>query len=226
MVGRKFSVILNKNTGDEKLFSRNEWIEEQAIQGSAELIFNSPLMNTAQERILDQFTPKHPIAFISWCTSIRPYSKSPKWKTFQKELTGVDFLVASNAGMIPIEYENSYPYMTYDAHHEQEFDEFFIIYMTRYFIRFFTLKHYEYLVINSSPSQRNRKRKPSILAGRYLKQHQHIKDYAIVPSSEVYARVLFNNSQQVPKVIFNSMFPDIQPPALDDIKDTIEKFKQ
>jgi predicted RNA-binding protein len=212
-------MALNINRGDEQLLRRDEWVEAQAIQGSPELIFNSPIINKAQERILDQFTPTHPIAFVSWCTSTRPYSKSPKWKMFEKELAEVDFLVASNAGVIPMAYESSYPYLTYDAHHQPEFDEFFIIYMTRFFIRFFTLKHYDYLVINSSPTERGRKRKSSILAGRYLQQRKHIKDYAVVPSPEVYAAIKYDN-------IRHRMFPDIQPPVLGQIKETIEKFKQ
>jgi len=207
-----------KNEGDERLFSREEWIEEQEIQGSPELVFNSPLMNNAQERILEQFTPRHPIALVSWCTTSRPYTKSPKWKTFIKELSGVDFLVASNAGIIPLEYEGAYPYLTYDAHHEREFDELFLIYMTRFFIRFFTLKQYDYVIINSSPNQRQRKRKASLMAGRWLKKRNHIRDFEVCPSPEVYGRAKFNT-------MFNQMFPDIEATVLGDMKTKIAVYQ-
>jgi len=100
-------MAVKTNRGDERLICRDEWVVAESIQGSPELIFNSPVMNKAQELILDQFTPTHPIAFVSVCTSSRPYSKSPKWKTFKNELSDVDLIVCSNGGIIPLEYENS-----------------------------------------------------------------------------------------------------------------------
>ena len=213
------------NSGDERLLSRDEWGEAQDIQGSSELILNSPIINKAQERILDQFTPKHPIAFVSPCTSTRPYTKSWKWKIFKKELTGVDFIVSSNAGIIPLEYEDSYPYLTYDARHDPMFDDLYLIYTMRSLIRFFTLKHYEYVVFNFRPSPHvMRRRKSGVVAGRYLKEHHHIQDYAVCPSKPVLKNALKAISGR--KGFYDRMYPDVHPLVLDDMKDIIEKFKQ
>lgn len=212
-------MAVKTNRGDERLLCRDEWVEAQEIQGSPELIFNSPVLNKAQERILDQFTPSHPIAFVSVCTSSRPYSKSPKWKTFKNELLDVDLIVSSNGGIIPMEYESSYPYMTYDAFHQREFDQLFMLYMTRYFIRFFTLKRYDYLVLNSGPTKSHPyRRKSALLAARYLKAHHHIKDFAVCPSLDVYKNAVFRTMR-------DKLFPDIHPSVLDEIKQQIEAYR-
>ena len=213
-------MAIKTNQGDERLSGRDEWVEAESIQGSAELIFNSPVMNKAQELILDRFTPTHPIAFVSVCTSSRPYSKSPKWKTFKNELLDVDLIVSSNCGIIPMEYENSYPYMTYDAFHQREFDQLFMLYMTRYFIRFFTLKSYDYLVLNSGPTKSHPcRRKSALLAARYLKSHHHIKDFAVCPSLDVYKNAVFRTMR-------DKLFPDIHPSVLDEIKNQIEEYRE
>jgi len=204
------------NRGDERLLTKSEWVDESAIHGNDELVLNAPVMVKAQERILEQFTPTNSIALVSLCTSTRPYSKSPKWKTFLGVFSGVDFIVSSNGGVVPLEYEGSYPYMTYDAHGQKQFDELYIVYTIRNLIRFFISKRYDFIVFNFRPTLRNKK--AGLLAGRYLKRHNHINDYAVLPSLGVYEAAEFQTMR-------SKLFPDIHPAVLDEIKRQIEVYR-
>jgi len=109
--------------------------------------------------------------------------------------------------------------MTYDAFHKRQFDQLFMLYMTRYFIRFFTLKRYDYLVINSGPTNAHPcRRKSALLAARHLKSHHHNKDFAVGPSLDVYKNAVF-------KTMRDKLFPDIHPEVLSEIKGQIEAYR-
>jgi len=175
-------------------------------------------MIKAQERILEKFKPKNKIAFVSLCTSTRPYSKSRKWKQFKNSFKNVDFIISSNGGVIPIEYEDAYPYMTYDAHGQKQYDELYIIYTSRNLIRFFTLKKYNYVMFNFRPTLRNHK--AGKLAGKYLKNKKHIKNYYICPDLNIYEMARKDGFSKLGL----SMYPDIHPIILNDMKDKIERL--
>lgn len=146
-----------ENCGNEKLFKKSEWIDKKFIQGDDALVLKSPLMETAFRKILSLFTPKHKIALVSLCTSSRPYSKSRKWKTY-KELFGkhCDLIVCSNGGIIPEEFWESYPYLTYDAHGQKKFDKMYIYIIYKRLMEFFAKNHYEKIIFNFRPNLRNR----------------------------------------------------------------------
>lgn len=209
--------VKKTNVGDEKLLRKSEWVSEELIQGNDELVLNASIINKAQERILDQYKPTNNIALVSLCTATRPYSKSQKWKKFLQEIKGVDFIISSNGGVIPIQYESSYPYMTYDAHGESKFDELYQIYTIRNLIRFFILKRYDHIVFNFRPTLRNRK--SGVLAGRYLQQRGYIKSYKVCPSRDIYAKAAKSFTYRY------QLFPDIHPVILNDMKDTVLKLQ-
>ena len=207
-----------ENKGDEKLIRKKEWVSSKGLHGSDELILNHPIMIKAQERIFQDFTPKNNIAFVSLCTSTRPYSKSRKWKKFIDEFSNVDFIISSNGGVVPIEYENSYPYLTYDAHGQKAYDDLYRIYTTRNLIRFFILKKYQYIIFNFRPTLRNNQ--AGKFSGQYLKRMKHIRDYVVAPSQTVYKRAAQDGFQRLGL----SMFPDLHPIILGDLHAYIKKF--
>jgi len=207
-----------ENKGDQKLFKQKEWIDNKELHGNDELILNHSIMVKAQERILDNFKPKNRVAFVSLCTSTRPYSKSRKWKKFITEFKNVDYIISSNAGVIPLEYENSYPYPIYDAHGEKEYDDMYIIYTTRNLMRFFIIKSYEYVVFNFRPTLRNSK--AGKFAGKYLKEKKHIKDYVVAPNDFIYSKAHKSGFDKIGL----RMFPDLHPIILTDLHYYINKF--
>ena len=172
-----------ENKGDERLLKKSEWVAPEQIHGTDETILNSPVMVKAQERILEDFTPKNSIALVSLCTTTRPYSKSRKWKKFKSEFD-VDLIISSNGGVIPIEYENCYPFLNYDAHGEDHYDDLYRLYITRNLVRFFCLKKYKYIIFNFRPTLRNQK--SGKFAGQYLKKMGHIKDFTVAPNERIY----------------------------------------
>lgn len=209
-----------KNTGGELLIRKDKWVNESEIQGNDEKVLTSATMIEAQEQIIKNFKPSSKIAFVSLCTSTRPYSKSRKWKHFIENIKSVDFIVCSNGGIIPMEYESQYPYMTYDAHGEKKFNKIYQIFIARNLIRFFTKIKYDYIVFNFSFKQRNKT--ASIWASQYLKSHGHIKDYSFAPSDEVYKKA----QQEGFSKKGYSMYPDIYPTIFKDIKRQVQLFKK
>jgi len=108
------------NWGDEKVFKREEWVDPTTIYGDDLTIFNAPIMYYGFNRIMNLHQPRHSVAFVSLCTKTRPYYNSRKWATFIKEFGGhAEFIVASNAGIIPFEFWDSYPYTVYEGEHKK-----------------------------------------------------------------------------------------------------------
>jgi hypothetical protein len=209
---------MKHNSGDEKLIPMLEWGVPADIQGSDEIVLNSPIMIKAQEKIIELFKPKSNTAFVSLCTSTRPYSSGRKWNKFIKEFNDVDFIISSNGGVIPIEYENSYPYLTYDAHGTIEYDEVYKLYTTRNLIRFFILKKYENIVFNFRPNLRNSK--SAKIAGDYLFEKGHIKSYCIIPNIDLYNEAQNDGFTKLGL----SMYPDLHPIILTKLKESVIKY--
>ena len=72
------------NKGSTLLIPKKEWVPEKEIQGNDEMVLTHPVMKKAFNKILQLHEMKHNIAFVSLCTSTRPYSKSLKWKNFKE----------------------------------------------------------------------------------------------------------------------------------------------
>jgi len=210
---------IKTNTGKDNLIPMDQWVNAGDLHGNDELILNHPVMIQAQEEILKQFKPKNSIAFVSLCSATRPYSRSKKWKMFINEFSDVDFIIQSNGGVVPLEYELSYPYLTYDAHGTKEFDELYIIYGMRNLTRFFILKKYRYVLFNFRPTLRNIE--IGKFVGSYLLDKGHIEDYVIAPNDEVYREAQSQGFQKLGL----SMFPDIHPVVIDDLHNKLNDFR-
>lgn len=105
------------NQGKETLtkLDQHDWNSNNKIATSE--FYNTPAIKNSHKSILAKYTPKHKVALFSLCTSTRPYTNSMKWSKFYEfgfnEIC--DFIIISTGGVIPIEYEDCYPYLNYDA---------------------------------------------------------------------------------------------------------------
>lgn len=195
------------NQGSDFLVPKSRWLKEDAIQGDEIKTLRCPIIEEAFQRIKETYTPKHRIALVSLCTSTRPYSKSPKWKKFI-ELFGekADMIVCSNGGIIPLEYESCYPYLTYDAHGEGKWDKVYINTCYRRLNEFFDKFHYDKIILNFRPGMRNR-----IAARAFLRDYKGEAKILILPTTEAY--------EEARKAGFpcGRMFPDLQPSVLREL---------
>lgn len=206
------------NRGTEYLVPKNEWVPENEIQGNDEILFH-PMMKKAYEKIVACFKPKHQMALISLCTSTRPYSKSRKWSTFSKLYArNADLIICSDGGgIIPIEYESCYPYLTYDAaaHGPKKYNEIHIKVITERLLQFFNAHHYDVLVFNFRPGMRDRK-----AAKNFKREYKGDSEIHILPTTTVFKKVVESGFPS------GKMFPDLDPRVLEEISQVINSSKK
>lgn len=200
------------NQGSELLIPRDQWVAAEDIQGDEIKTLHSPVVERAFKKILELHKPKHKVALVSLCTATRPYSKSRKWKTFiEKFGDDADMIICSNGGIIPIEFESCYPYLTYDAHGEGKWDKVYINTVYRRLMEFFGKFEYETIVFNFRPGMRNR---PAAQA--FKRDYKGKARIVILPTVEAY--------KEAQKAGFpaGKMFPDLDPRVLAEIERAVK----
>ena len=202
------------NQGSDLLLPKEQWTAAENIQGDEIKTLQSPVIEAAFQRILQLHKPRHKIALVSLCTSTRPYSKSRKWKKFI-ELFGdsADMIICSNGGIIPIEFESCYPYMTYDAHGEGKWDRQYINTCYRRLNEFFDKFHYEKIVFNFRPNMRNR-----LAALAFQRDYKGSSKIVIVPTAAAYREAQRDGFKPA-----GMRFPDLSYPVLNELRKEIEK---
>lgn len=205
--------MAKENIGSDRLIPKEEWIDKRHIQGDEYKVMNNPIIHKAFNRILELHKPHHRTALVSLCTTSRPYSKSAKWKKFM-ECFGkdVDLIVCSNGGIIPIEFWECYPFLTYDAHGQSKYDRYYIQYVYRNLMKFFNKFNYDKIVFNFRPGLRNR-----IAAMAFKRDYTGNAEIIIVPTEKAY--------MEAQKAGFpaGKMFPDLDPRVLTEIKKAVYK---
>lgn len=199
------------NIGSDRLIPKEEWIDKRHIQGDEYKVMNNPTIHKAFNRILELHKPHRKIALVSLCTSSRPYSTSAKWKKFI-ELFGdnADLIVCSNGGIIPMEFWNCYPFLTYDAHGQAKYDRYYIRYVYNNLMKFFNKFHYDKIVFNFRPGLRNR-----IAAEAFRKNYKGTSQIVILPTEKAYREA------QRAGFPAGKMFPDLDPRVLKELKQEI-----
>lgn len=202
------------NQGSEYLLPKEQWTAAENIQGDEIKTLQSPVIEAAFQRILQLHTPKHKIALVSLCTSTRPYSKSRKWKKFI-ELFGdsADMIICSNGGIIPIEFESCYPYMTYDAHGEGKWDRQYINTCYRRLNEFFGKFHYDKIVFNFRPNMRNR-----LAALAFQRDYKGSSGIVILPTPEAYKAAQRDGFKPA-----GMRYPDLSYSVINEIRKEIEQ---
>lgn len=201
------------NSGSDLLIPRELWVSESDIQGDEIKTLHSPIVEKAFKRILELHKPSHKIALVSLCTATRPYSKSRKWKTFiEKFGEDADMIICSNGGIIPIEFESCYPYLTYDAHGEGKWDKVYINTCYRRLNEFFNKFDYEKIIFNFRPGMRNR-----LAAQAFKRDYKGRAKILILPTETAY--------KEAQKAGFpaGKMYPDLDIRVLREIEKEIKK---
>lgn len=205
------------NKGLETLIPKSEWVLEKEIQGTDAMVLQHPIMLKAFKRILELHKPKKKIAFVSLCSSTRPYSKSRKWKKFKEEFEkDCDLIIASNGGIIPIVFEECYPYLTYDAHGQSQFDEMYIKYLYTRLMKFFSTHHYDYIIFNFRPGLRNR-----IAANAFVKNFKGNSKVYILPTQKGY-----NEARKDKFKPYGGRYPDLSDAVMKELKEAILEIKR
>lgn len=142
--------------GGDKLVPRDQWAPASELHGDLKIL-QSPVFEIAQRAIVEQHVPKHPIAYCGLCTETRPYSSGTKWQTIKQRIGAeVDLIVLSNAGVIPLQFERQYPYLTYDGLGVPDNDPLFLQTNRPRWEAFFSRHRYELVIFHLRPNQRNR----------------------------------------------------------------------
>lgn len=196
------------NKGNDWLIPCTEWVDASQLQGDEIKTLTSPIVEKAFQKILELYHPKHKVALVSLCTATRPYSKSRKWSKFIHKFGDLaDMIVCSNGGIIPLEFENCYPYLTYDAHRETRCDKIYINTCYRRLMEFFCKFHYDKIIFNFRPGMRN-----TIAARLFLHNYKGNSSIFILPTETTY--------NQAKKAGFpaGKMYPDLDVRVLKELE--------
>lgn len=201
------------NAGSERLIPRAEWVDAETIQGDEMKVMKSPVIKKAFQKICAEYHPKHKVCVVSLCTTSRPYSKSRKWKTFIKEFgENADLIVCSNGGIIPRDYWDCYPYLTYDAHAQSKYDKYYVMYCYKNMLEFFGKHHYDKIILNFRPNMRNR-----IAALAFQRDFKGDAEVVILPTVRAYKRAQAGGFPQ------GKMYPDLDPNVMAELKRAVFK---
>ncbi|AGN30171.1 hypothetical protein VPFG_00169 [Vibrio phage nt-1] len=203
--------------GDELLFSESEWVPFDTMNTEKKILSN-PIFDEGLNRIIKQYTPKTDTAFISLCTTTRPYENSRKWKTFMETFgSSADLIVISNGGVIPQQFWHSYPYLNYDGDPKvNPQTELYCEICEERVYRFFSQVKFKNIVANFKHVQRNTEAIKSAL--KRLKDDGHIENYVVLPTVEQYEEL---QSRGFPK---GKVFPDVDDKILEHLRSAVHSY--
>ena len=203
--------------GEEHLIPKSDWIPFDEMDTSAKIL-NNEIFERAFLKILDLHAPKNKVAFVSLCTSTRPYQYSRKWSEFKKKFGNMaDMVVLSNGGIIPEKFWTSYPYMNYDGVADISVRPIFNRVTEDRLIKFFTRHQYEFVLANFRPTMPNLCELADITLGK-LKKNGKIKDYIVLPTAEQYQDL---QDRGFPG---GKMFPDLDEDMVQSFINALIKF--
>ena len=140
------------------LFKKCERCPDEDLIGEERLLKN-PIIDTALDRIMEDYVPQNKYAIFSLCTSSRPYITSIKWKAFYRDFGHCcDLIICSNGGIIPMEYAYCWPFMSYDAHGNSSTDSLYKELFEKRLVKFLDKfgDSWEKKIFTFIPSSRNR----------------------------------------------------------------------
>ncbi len=172
-------------TGRDDLIPREKWIPASEMETELQILNDKHgIFNDAFQKILTEHKMESEVAFFSLCTSTRPFHLSPKWRTFIELFKNVDFVVQSNAGIIPQKWFTSFPYLNYEGEPTIVGTPLYKEVLGNRLDSFLTHHPYPYILANFTPNQRNTT--PTIEVLERLKGNGTIKDFSVIPNSKLY----------------------------------------
>jgi len=217
--------------GNSTLVSKDLYnkIEEKDIIGE-EAVLTNPIYDRAFAKMAQDFRPKNKVALVSLCTWTRPYNLSPKWSSYKKDIKDVDFIVASNGGVIPEDYWHENIYLVYDAPArgsevekmagldsleysltKEQTDYLYSLKLYNRLVTFFKNNKYDYVFGDFVPKQRNYF--PFVAAMELLKSLGYIVDFDAP-------------REDIPYEQKGRNYPNLEEPYYSEKKKKIERLKE
>lgn len=210
----KGNIMTNYSYGDDKLIPKNEWVDKQCLVGVNNILDHDIFLKT-HNVIMNNFIPKKKMAFVSLCTSTKPYSKGRKWNVFkQKFCDYCDLIVFSCAGIIPIEYEECYPFTVYDSKNEYQGNNYYIEKQYDKLMEFFNKFKYDVIYLNFKPSKKGMSHR--IIAEKFANNYKGNSKIYIIPTEEQYKDLQDRGFPQ------GKMFPDLDEKILKHFIDSMK----
>jgi hypothetical protein len=109
---------------DQEVIPRERWDLEGLI-GATEKQLCHPHYNELRDHLYDNFVPNSKTAIVMLCANKKPYSTQQYIKQYLKlsNQAKADFFILSNPGIIPISYDNHYPFRYYEWNETEETPE-------------------------------------------------------------------------------------------------------
>lgn len=117
-------------TTKEEIISREHW-DLAALRGATIKQMTHEHITQARQYIYDNYQPRHTTALLMLCANRKPYHLNQNILHGIRNSKGVaDLIIVSNPGMIPIEYDNLYPFRYYEWDEREETEEIQATYTT------------------------------------------------------------------------------------------------
>lgn len=213
-----FRIVTDKSklVGLENLVKYDDWIPLEDMNTDMKIL-QHPLFDNAFKQIVQEHKPQHRVAFLSLCTSTRPYHLGRKWKTYMDRFSGKsDLIVTSSGGVIPKAYWNSYPFLNYDGDSAPSANETYVKKLESRLMEFFSTHQYDYIVANFRPKMRNTPVVYKVF--NELKEKGVITDFVVLPTEEMYKKL---QDKGFPG---GKMYPDLDDSILGALEAKIDEW--
>lgn len=205
------------NRGSEQLIPKEEWCPASELYGTDLDVLNHPLMKKAQERVIEEHHVTSSIVYCGTCTATRPYRFSLRWSTVERRIGDLcDLIVVSDGGgVVPYQFQEGFPYLTYNAHGYNPSDSLFMGTLSERLKSFFSIHRYRHILFNFMPHVRNAK--VGMIAGVWLRQHGYCESWVVLPTLAQYKLMHytrkarnFSSGYKMSPEISNELWPYVQ----------------
>ena len=116
---------------EKEIIPRNSW-DLNGLKGATSKQLLHPHFDEMKQHFFQHYKPSSTTAVLMLCANKKPYSSNSTIKQFYKlsMQKGADFFIVSNPGIIPIQYDNHYPFRWYEWNEYEETPEVKQLYYT------------------------------------------------------------------------------------------------
>ncbi|MFA5398247.1 MAG: DUF5591 domain-containing protein [Methanogenium sp.] len=109
---------------ENEIIPRKYW-DLDGLRGATSKQLLHPHFDVMKDYFFQNFTPSSSTAVVMLCANKKPYSHNSTIKQYYKlsKQRNADFFILSNPGVIPIQYDNHYPFRWYEWNEYEETPE-------------------------------------------------------------------------------------------------------
>ena len=109
---------------EKEIIPRKDW-DLQGMKGATSLQLLHPHFSIMKQYFFENFQPSSTTAVVMLCANKKPYSYNATIKQYYNlsKSHNADFFILSNPGVIPIAYDNYYPFRWYEWNEYEETPE-------------------------------------------------------------------------------------------------------